>query len=125
MTLTVEADPDCLLSEAGDMTYFRFTLKNTSEEDYVFNDALTLRGSLDEPKLISGDPHHFRQRRDGIHPGERAHREDEFDRELAFQLTWQTDRYAEEDEAHEDPIPWITSCHPPSASSGSWSPSWR
>ena len=35
LTLTVEADPDCLLSEAGDMTFFRFTLKNELEEDYV------------------------------------------------------------------------------------------
>ena len=59
LTLTVEADPDCLLSEAGDMTFFRFTLKNTLEEDYVL-DALTLQGDLlEEPKLIAEEIRRF------------------------------------------------------------------
>ena len=43
LTITVEADPDCLLSEAGDMTFFRFTVKNNLEEDYVL-DELKLQG---------------------------------------------------------------------------------
>ena len=104
LTLTVEADPDCLLSEAGDMTFFRFTLKNTLEEDYVL-DALTLQGDLlEEPKLIAdtltisaNDVLEFTLEKVRIE-------EDEFDRELSFQLTWQTVSFAEEDEAHEEPI---------------------
>lgn len=104
LTLTVEADPECLLSEAGDMTFFRFTLKNTLEEDYVL-DALTLQGDLlEEPKLIAdtltisaNDVLEFTLEKVRIE-------EDEFDRELSFQLTWQTVSFAEEDEAHEEPI---------------------
>ena len=53
LTLTVEADPECLLSETGDMTYFRFTVKNTLQEDYTLR-QLTLQGDLiAEPKLIA------------------------------------------------------------------------
>lgn len=104
LTLTVESDPDCLLSEAGDMTFFRFTLKNTLEEDYVLDD-LTLQGDLlEEPKLISEsltiqakDVLEFTLEKVRIE-------EDEFDRDLSFQLTWQTVTFAPEDEAHEDPI---------------------
>ena len=104
LTLTVEADPDCLLSEAGDMTFFRFTLKNELEEDYVL-DALTLQGDLlEEPKLISetltisaNDVLEFTLENVRID-------EDEFDRDLSFQLTWQTVSFAPEDEGREDPI---------------------
>ena len=104
LTLTVEADPDCLLSEAGDMTFFRFTLKNELEEDYVL-DALTLQGDLlEEPKLISetltisaNDVLEFTLENVRID-------EDEFDRDLSFQLTWQTVSFAPEDEEREDPI---------------------
>ena len=104
LELTVEADPECLLSAAGEMTYFRFTLKNTSDAEYVFND-LTLRGDLlDEPKLIgeslslaANDVMEFTL--ESVHIDE-----DEFDRDLAFQLTWHTTAYAEEDSEHLDPI---------------------
>ncbi len=104
LSMTVEADPDCLLSEAGDMTFFRFTVKNNLEEDYVL-DALTLQGDLlEEPKLISetytisaNDVLEFTLENVRIE-------EDEFDRDLSFSLTWQTASFAPEDEAHEDPI---------------------
>ena len=45
LTLMVESDPECLLSEAGDMTYFRFTVKNDLDEDYTLED-MTLQGDL-------------------------------------------------------------------------------
>ena len=104
LELAVESDPDCLLSEAGDMTYFRFTLKNTLSEDYELED-LTLHGDLLEtPKLIS----------DSIYIGandvleftlENVHvEEDEFDMELSFWLTWTNTGYAEEDVDHTEPI---------------------
>ena len=104
MTITVEADPDCLLSEAGDMTFFRFTVKNNLEEDYVL-DELKLQGDLlEEPKLISdsitisaNDVLEFTLENVRIE-------EDEFDRDLSFQSTWQTVSFATEDEAHEEPI---------------------
>ena len=104
LTLTVEADPDCLLSEAGEMTYFRFTLKNTLEQEYTL-ESLALQGTLlDEPKLIAenivinaNDVMEFTLENVRIE-------EDEFDQDLTFQLTWQTTTYAEEDVAHLDPI---------------------
>ncbi|MBQ7754260.1 MAG: hypothetical protein IJR78_00850, partial [Clostridia bacterium] len=53
LTMAVEADPDCLLSEAGEMTFFRFTLKNTLDVPYDL-EFLTLEGDLlEEPKLIA------------------------------------------------------------------------
>ena len=104
LTITVEADPDCLLSEAGDMTFFRFTVKNNLEEDYVL-DELKLQGDLlEEPKLIpdsitisANDVLEFTLENVRIE-------EDEFDRDLSFQITWQTVSFATEDEAHEEPI---------------------
>lgn len=104
LTITVEADPDCLLSEAGDMTFFRFTVKNNLEEDYVL-DELKLQGDLlEEPKLISdsitisaNDVLEFTLENVRIE-------EDEFDRDLSFQITWHTVSFATEDEAHEEPI---------------------
>ena len=104
VTMTVESDPDCLLSEAGDMTYFRFTLKNTLEEEYTL-EHLTLQGDLlQEPKLISEsititarDVLEFTLENVYID-------EDKFDRDLSFQLTWRTTAYAAEDEEHLEPL---------------------
>ncbi len=104
LTLTVESDPECLLSEAGDMTFFRFRLRNTLEEEYAL-EALTLQGDLlEEPKLIqdallipANDVVEFTLENVRIE-------EDEFDRDLTFRLTWQTVSFAPEDEAHEEPI---------------------
>lgn len=104
LTLTVESDPDCLLSEAGEMTFFRFTLKNTLEEAYTL-ETMTLQGDLlEEPKFISesitvnaNDVMEFTLENVRID-------EDEFDRDLTFRLTWQTTSYAEEDTDRLDPI---------------------
>lgn len=104
LTLTVEADPDCLLSEAGEMTYFRFALKNNLDEDYDV-EALTLRGDLlDEPKSIvefatikANDVLEFSLERVWIE-------EDELDRDLSFLLTWQTIAFSPDDEEHLEPI---------------------
>ena len=53
LTLTVEADPTCLLSEAGEMTFFRFKVKNNLNEEYVLED-MSLQGDiLAAPMLIS------------------------------------------------------------------------
>lgn len=105
LTLTVEADPECLLSEAGDMTYFRFTVKNTLQEDYTLR-QLTLQGDLiAEPKLIAEEITILAN--DVIEFSlENVHIEEfEFDMDLTFQLVWETIGYAPEDEAQEDPIP--------------------
>ena len=104
LILTVEADPDCFLSEAGEMTFFRFTLKNTLEETYTL-EQLTLQGDLlDEPRLIAesitinaNDVQEFSLEKVGIE-------EEDFDRDLFFQLTWQTTAYGEEDADHLYPI---------------------
>ena len=104
LELTVESDPDCLLSEAGDMTYFRFTLKNTLSEDYELED-LTLHGDLLEtPKLISdslligaNDVLEFTLENVRVE-------EDEFDMELSFWLTWSNTGYSEDDVDHTEPI---------------------
>ena len=104
LTLTVESDPDCLLSEAGDMTFFRFRLRNTLEEEYAL-EALTLQGDLlEDPKLIqdailipANDVVEFTLENVRIE-------EDEFDRDLTFRLTWKTVSFAPEDEAHEEPL---------------------
>ncbi len=104
LTLMVESDPECLLSEAGDMTYFRFTVKNDLDEDYTLED-MTLQGDLlAAPKLIAQnitinakDVLEFTLQNVRIE-------EFAFDMDLAFQLTWWTTTYAPEDEAHERPI---------------------
>ena len=104
ITLTVEADPECLLSEAGEMTYFRFTVKNNRNEDYTL-EQLMLQGDLiDAPKLITeeitilgNDVIEFTL--------ENVHIEEyEFDTDLVFRLAWMTVEFAPEDEGHEDPI---------------------
>ena len=104
LTLTVEADPDCLLSEAGDMTYFRFTVKNDLNEDYTLED-MSLQGDLlAAPKLIAenivinaNDVLEFTLQNVRIE-------EFAFDMDLSFQLTWWTTYYAPEDEDHLEPI---------------------
>ena len=104
LTLTVEADPDCLLNEAGDMTWFRFTVMNTLEEDYDL-EYLMLQGDLiAEPKLIAEyitihakDVMEFSLENVRIE-------EFEFDMDLSFQLAWQTTSYAPDDEYHQNPI---------------------
>ena len=97
LTFTVESDPDCLLSEAGDMTFFRFTVKNDLDEDYTLED-MSLQGDLlAAPKLIAqsitinaNDVLEFTLQNVRI--------EDfAFDMDLSFQLTWSTTDYAPED----------------------------
>ena len=104
LTLTVEADPECLLSEAGDMTYFRFIVKNTAEEDYTVDDLMLQGDLIAEPKLITeeitipaNDVIEFTLENVRIE-------EFEFDMDLTFQLAWKTTGYAPEDEDQEDPI---------------------
>jgi|GEM_PF-2033903 len=98
LSLVVEADPDCLLSQAGEMTFFRFTLKNTLDVAYELQD-LMLNGELldNDPKLIASqltinanDVLEFTFENVRIE-------EDEFDRDLTFQITWRTVSYAPED----------------------------
>ena len=93
LTLTVEADPTCLLSEAGEMTFFRFKVKNNLNEEYVLED-MSLQGDiLSAPKLISNritikanDVLEFTL--------ENVRIEDfMFDMDLSFQLTWWTTSY--------------------------------
>ena len=104
LILAVETDPECLLSEAGEMTFFRFTLKNTLEEPYTLEE-LTLQGDLlEEPRLIAesitinaNDVLEFSLEKVSI-------KEHDFDRDLSFQLTWQTTAYGEEDEEYLHPI---------------------
>lgn len=103
ITLTVEADPECLLSEAGEMTYFRFTVKNNLDENYTL-DELTLQGDLISDKLITeeitilgNDVIEFTLENVRIE-------EYQFDVDLIFRLTWRTVDFAPEDEGHEQPI---------------------
>ena len=104
LSLTVEADPNCLLSEAGDMTFFRFRVKNNLAEEYVL-DNMSLQGDvLAAPKLIAeriairaNDVLEFTL--------ENVRIEDfMFDMDLSFQLTWSTTTYGPEDEAHLFPV---------------------
>ena len=98
LTLTVEADPDCLLSEPGDMTWFRFTVKNTLDEAYDLFDLYLQGDLLAEPKLIAqqitiqaNDVLEFTLENVRIE-------EFEFDMDLSFQLAWLTTGYAPEDQ---------------------------
>ena len=103
ITLTVEADPECLLSGAGEMTYFRFTVKNNQDEDYTL-DELMLQGDLISAKLITeeitilaNDVIEFTLENVRIE-------EYQFDVDLVFRLIWKTVDFAPEDEGHEQPI---------------------
>ncbi len=104
LTLTVEADPTCLLSEAGNMTFFWFRVKNNLDEEYVLED-MSLQGDiLAAPMLISN--------RVTIKANdvlswtvENVRIEDfMFDMDLSFQLTWWTTTYAPDDWEHMQPI---------------------
>ena len=55
LTLTVEADPTCLLSEAGEMTFFRFKVKNNLNEEYVLED-MSLQGDILSAPFPSSSP---------------------------------------------------------------------
>ncbi len=104
LTLTVEADPTCLLSEAGNMTYFWFMVKNNLDEDYVLEDMCLQGDILSAPMLISN--------RVTIKANdvlswtvENVRIEDfMFDMDLSFQLTWWTTTYASDDWEHLQPI---------------------
>lgn len=104
ISFTVESDPDCLLSEEGDMTFFRFTVKNDLDRDYTLED-LSLQGDLlAAPKLIAqsitinaNDVLEFTL--------QNVHIEDfAFDMDLSFQLTWSTTEYSPEDVERLQPI---------------------
>lgn len=104
LSLTVEADPDCLLSEAGEMTFFRFTVKNNLNEEYVLEDMKLQGDILAAPKLISNsitikanDVLEFTLENVRIE-------EFMFDMDLFFQLTWRTTTYAPEDEERLEPV---------------------
>ena len=104
VTLTVEADPECLLSEAGEMTFFQFRVKNELDEAYVLED-MTLQGDLlAAPRLIAdsivinaNDVISFTLENVRIE-------EFMFDMDLSFQLTWHTTAYAPDDEERSNPI---------------------
>ena len=104
LTAQVETDPECLLSAPGEMSFFRFTLKNTLDEPYTA-EKLTLSGDvLSEPKLISeqvtipgNDVLEFTL--ENVFIGEGV-----FDRPLAFTLSWQLFTYIAEDVNRENPI---------------------
>lgn len=104
VTLTVEADPECLLSEAGEMTFFQFRVKNELDEAYVLED-MTLQGDLlAAPRLIAdsivinaNDVISFTLENVRIE-------EFMFDMDLSFQLTWHTTAYASDDEERSNPI---------------------
>ena len=104
LTLTVEADPDCLLSEAGDMTFFRFTVKNNLDEEYVLED-MSLQGDvISAPMLIK--EHIAIKANDVLEFTLENVRIEDFmlDLDLSFQLTWRTTTYAPEDEERLEPI---------------------
>lgn len=104
LTLTVEADPDCLLSEPGEMTFFRFTVKNTLDEEYVLEEMSLQGDMLAAPKVIAdriviaaNDVLEFTLQNVTV--------EDfMFDIDLSFQLTWKTTAYAADDAEHLHPI---------------------
>lgn len=97
LTLSVEADPECLLSEAGEMTFFRFTVKNNLNEEYVLED-MSLQGDLlaapkkiaDQITIHANDVLEFTLENVTIE-------EFMFDMDLSFQLTWRTTGYDAED----------------------------
>ena len=102
LTLTVDVDPESLLSEAGEVSFFRFTVKNTLDVAYDL-EMLMLQGDIldEEPKLIAEEL--TIQANDVLEfPLENVRiEEDEFDRDLAFQLTWRTVSYSPDDVDHQ------------------------
>ena len=104
LTLSVEKDPDCLLSEAGEMTYLRFTLQNNSASDYTLYNAalsgelLSKSEALDSVLEIKGrGVLEFRLNNLSIP-------ENAFDRDITFTLTWQELYYDSADLNHLTPL---------------------
>ena len=104
LTLTVEADPECFLSGAGEMTFFQFTVKNNLEDEYLMENVKLQGDILAAPTVISdfitikaNDVMSFTLSNVRI---------EEFmlDMDLSFQLTWQTTDYGQDDEEHLNPI---------------------
>lgn len=104
ITLTVEADPDCILSEPGEMTYFRFTLKNNLDEDYTLQDLMLQGDLIDEPKLIIDEITILANDRIEFTLENVRIEEFEFDMDLSFQVAWRSIGYAPGDDAQENPI---------------------
>lgn len=97
ITMTIEPDPDCQLTEAGEMSYLRFTLKNDSEETYTLTRAV-LSGELlsqalafeEDIVLEAKEVKEFKVKKLAVPLSA-------FDRELTFTLSWQEVYYLEED----------------------------
>lgn len=97
ITMTIEPDPDCQLTEAGEMTYLRFTLKNEGEEAYTLTRAV-LSGELLSQALafeedIVMEPNEVKE----FKVQKLSVPLSAFDRELTFTLSWQEVYYLEED----------------------------
>lgn len=97
ITMTIEPDPDCQLTEAGEMTYLRFTLKNEGEEAYTLTRAV-LSGELLSQALafeedIVIEPNEVKE----FKVQKLSVPLSAFDRELTFTLSWQEVYYLEED----------------------------
>lgn len=104
ITMAIEPDPDCQLTEAGEMTFLRFTLKNNSNESYTLKRAV-LSGELlpqalafEEDILMEGNGvKEFKVQKLSVPLSA-------FDRELTFTLTWQEEYYLESDAEHLFPL---------------------
>lgn len=97
ITMTIEPDPDCQLTEAGEMTYLRFTLKNEGEEPCTLSRAV-LSGELlsqslafeEDIVIAPNEVKEFKVQKLSVPLSA-------FDRELTFTLSWQEVYYLEED----------------------------
>lgn len=104
ITMTIEPDPDCQLTEAGEMSFLRFTLKNESAESYTMKRAV-LSGELlpqalafEEDIVIEGNEvKEFKVQKLSVPLSA-------FDRELTFSLSWQEEYFMEYDEEHLFPL---------------------
>lgn len=104
ITMTIEPDPDCQLTEAGEMSYLRFTLKNEEEETYTLTRAV-LSGELLSQSLafeedIVLEPREVKE----FKVQKLSVPLSAFDRELTFTLSWQEVYYLEEDTEHLFPM---------------------
>ena len=95
VTMTIEPDPECQLTGPGELTYLRFTLKNTSNDSYTLHNAV-LSGELlpqsmafEEDLTLEGKGVlEFRAQKLSVPL-------DAFDRDLTFRLSWLEQSYGE------------------------------
>ena len=104
VTLTAQADPELALSQAGTISYIRFTLTNNSNVAYILYNA-TLAGDLiDGSAALDATVAIMARESREFTLNDLRIEEDQFDTPLQFTLTWDEIAYGTDDPLHQHPI---------------------